>query len=70
MGWMKEVRSWDAVRRASVAEALRFILAAPGFIPNAFDRRYQVLGLDDGLHAGASLVALLQVLQAFELYPA
>jgi hypothetical protein len=55
---------------SAVAEALRSVLAAPGFVPNTFDRRYQVLGLDDGLHAGASLVALLQVLQAFELYPA
>jgi hypothetical protein len=69
IGWMTEVRTWDAVRRAAMADELRPVLGAPDFVANAYDRRYRVPALDAGLHAGASLVALQQVLQAFELDP-
>jgi len=69
IGWMTEVRTWDAARRVAMAEELRPVLAAADFIPNAYDRRYRVPALDGGLHAGASLVALQRVLQAFELDP-
>jgi hypothetical protein len=69
IGWMTEVRTWDAARRVAMAEELRPVLAAVDFVPNAYDRRYRVPALDSRLHAGASLVALQRVLQAFELDP-
>ncbi len=59
----------DPTRRARIAQEVRILLAAPDFVPNAYVRRYRVPALDDGLHAGASLLALQQVLQAFELDP-
>ena len=63
--WVKQVRQWDAARRAAVSEALAAALAQPGFEPNAYERRYRVAGLDEQAHAGASLVALKKVLTAF-----
>jgi len=63
IGWMTEVRMWDAAWRAAMAEELRPVLAAVDFVPNAYDRRYRVPVLDGGL------VALQRVLQAFEPDP-
>ena len=48
------------------AEELRLILGDPAFSPNEFRRLYRVPGLDESLHAGASLLALQQVLLALE----
>ncbi|MGH2522317.1 MAG: hypothetical protein ACRDH2_07425 [Anaerolineales bacterium] len=64
--WTKQVRQWDAVRRAAVRDALLHVLAQPGFEANAYQRRYTVTGLDDQAHSGASLIALKRVLAAFE----
>jgi hypothetical protein len=64
--WTKEARLWDAERRQAVGAALRAVLAQPGFEANAYERRYQVPGLDTQAHAGASLVALGKVLDALE----
>ena len=66
--WMKLARQWDAARRAAVRDAVRQVLAQPGFEANAYERRYSVPGLDaDGqAHSGASLVALKKVLAALE----
>ena len=64
--WTKQVRQWDAARRAAIMEALEPVLAQPGFEPNAYERRYAVPGLDDLAHSGASLLALKKVLTAFE----
>ena len=64
--WTRQVRGWDAARRAAIMEALGPVLAQPGFEPNAYARRYPVLGLDDLAHSGASLLALKKVLAAFE----
>ena len=63
--WTKQVRSWDAARRATLAAALPPVLAQPGFEANDYERRYRVSGLDDQAHAGASLLALDKVLRAF-----
>jgi len=63
--WTRQVRGWDAARRAAVRAALLAVLAQPGFESNAYERRYQVSGLDDMSHAGASLLALQKVLAAF-----
>lgn len=62
--WAKQARTWDAARRAAAADALAAVLAQAGFEANAYERRYTVAGLDDQAHAGASLVALSQVLAA------
>lgn len=66
IGWMKEARAWDASRRAAVAAGLSIVLQAPDFVPNVYDRRFRVPALDANLHAGASLLALQQVLAAIE----
>jgi hypothetical protein len=63
--WTKQVRGWDAARRATIQTALTATIDQPGFEPNAYLRRYRVLGLDDQAHAGASLVALGNILAAF-----
>ncbi len=63
--WTKQVRSWDAARRAALTAALSPVLAQPGFEANDYERRYRVSGLDDQAHAGASLLALNKVLRAF-----
>ncbi len=66
--WTKLARQWDPARRAAVREAVRLVLAQPGFEANAYERRYSVPGLDaEGqAHSGASLVALKKVLAALE----
>jgi hypothetical protein len=64
--WTKQVRRWDAGRRAAAQQALRQALAQPGFEANDYERRYRVPEIDDAAHAGASLTALAKVLQAFE----
>jgi len=64
--WTKQVRGWDAARRAAIAEALQPVLAQPGFEANAYARRYAVPGLDAQAHSGVSLLALKKVLEAFE----
>lgn len=66
VGWLKEARTWDARRRSAVAEGLRLTLGDPAFSPNEFRRLHRVPALDESLHAGASLLALQQVLLALE----
>ena len=66
VGWLKEARTWDSVRRSAVADGLRAVLGAPDFSPNESRRRYRLPALDESLHAGASLVALQEVLVALE----
>jgi hypothetical protein len=66
VGWLKEARTWNLRRRAAVSEGLRTVLDDPAFSPNEFRRIYPVPALDDSLHAGASLLALQQVLLALE----
>jgi hypothetical protein len=63
--WTKQVRGWDAARRATIQTSLSATIDQPGFEPNAYLRRYRVPGLDDQAHAGASLVALGNILAAF-----
>jgi len=66
--WTKQARSWDDQRRALVKLAVGGLIGSEGFVPNPSLRRYQVPGLDESAHAGASLVALLRVLEAFEQF--
>ena len=64
--WAKQARGWHADRRTSVLEAARHLASASGFEANAFERRYRVEGLE-GEHAGASLLALIRVLEALDV---
>jgi len=66
VAWTKEARTWDAGRRAVIAESLGHVIRSAGFLANDYDRRYLVPGLDDSRHSGASLVALGDVLEALE----
>ena len=63
--WTKQVRAWDAGRRADVSAALEHVVAQPDFEANTYARRYTVPGLDGQAHAGLSLLALRKVLAAF-----
>ena len=67
--WTKQAREWGDARRARVAEAVRGVMARPGFERNHVERRYEVPALGDGLaHSGASLLALDEVLGALDAY--
>jgi hypothetical protein len=44
------------------------VIEAPGYRKNLIERRYRVTGLDEQAHSGASLMALLEVLEALETY--
>ena len=63
--WTKQARGWDAARRRSVLAVTRALTASEAFEPNTFERRYRVEGVD-GEHSGASLLTLIQVLEAFD----
>ena len=64
--WTREVRGWDADRRQTLSAAVRRVTGSQGFVANELGRRYTVEGLDGTAHSGASLMALRQVLEAFE----
>ena len=66
--WTKTARSWPAERRVQVRAAALDVVEADDFAANALRRRYRVAGLDDSQHAGASLIALLKVLDGLEEY--
>ncbi|MGH2626764.1 MAG: hypothetical protein ACRDHY_08965 [Anaerolineales bacterium] len=66
--WTREVRSWDPGRRRRARAAVQEVLGAPGFEANLLERRFRVPLVVDSSHAGASLVALNEVLQAFEAH--
>lgn len=64
--WTKTARMWGEDRRRQVRAAVQSVTRLPGFTPNERLRRYPVPQIDDLPHAGASLVALLEVLDALE----
>ncbi len=64
--WTKAARTWGPERRRRVRDAVEAVTRVPGFTPNERLRRYPVPQIDDLRHAGASLVALLEVLDALE----
>jgi hypothetical protein len=68
--WTKMVRQWEASKRELMTQRVAALIASPDFINNAFSRKFEVEGLEDislgeTAHAGASLVALKKVLDAF-----
>lgn len=64
--WTGLVQSWDDRRRRDTLTALRRALEDAEFLPTEFERKYLVPEVDDAPHAGASLMALLRVLEALE----
>jgi hypothetical protein len=66
--WTKTARGWQGGRRAQVRSAVRAVVNEDGFTANALERRYRVPGLDDSGHAGASLMALLKVLEGLDRF--
>ena len=61
--WMKHARLWDVAKRETVAQQLTMLIGS-------LDLRRQLLSTHlhaedvDGAHSGASLLALLKVLEA------
>ncbi len=68
MHWTEQVRAWDEGRRRLVKAQVRALVSQPGFAANRYQRTYHLPDLDEASHAGASLLALLQVLEAFTQY--
>jgi hypothetical protein len=64
--WTKMVRTWNEEKRKAIAARVARLTASPEFVNNAFERKFEVEGLDGLAHAGASIVALKKVLEAFE----
>lgn len=64
--WTRQAQSWNDERRQAVAAAVRAVTSRPDFDANLYARTYPVPGLDEQSHAGASLQALLKVLQAMD----
>lgn len=63
--WMKQARGWNTDRRHAVTAAARTLTEVDGFEANAFERRYRLDGVE-GEHSGASLLALIQVMEALD----
>lgn len=68
--WTKISREWDGEHIRTTRERVLPITQQPDFQKNLIERRYTIEGLVDGgehqQHSGASLLALLQVLDTLE----
>lgn len=64
--WARQMQDWETDRKAEIASSVEAVVSEPHFRPNEFYRVYSVPGLDDSAHSGASLVALMKVLAAYE----
>lgn len=64
--WTKEVRTWSVERRREMRGRVASVVGRENFEATTYERRYAVQGLDELRHAGASLQALLAVLDGFE----
>lgn len=68
--WTKICREWDSAHIQSVRAQVLAIIQAPNFEKNLIDRRYQIDDLVEGgeqnRHSGASLLALIEVLDTLE----
>ncbi len=68
--WTKQARDWTVGRRRAVRDKVQELVNREDFEPTTYERRYRVEGLDELAHAGASLQALLTVLEGFEQFGA
>lgn len=66
--WMKTARAWPPERLDEARQQVQAVVEDPEFEPNPFERRYRVDVVDDQKHAGASLQALLEVIDALVDY--
>ena len=64
--WAKTARTWTPEQRAAALRTVLDIAARGDFIPTTYERRYRLPDVDSSAHAGASLIALRQVLEAME----
>jgi hypothetical protein len=62
--WLKEARSWSDSKRERVRDALDQMMPASTFREESDESRYTLSQVDDVPHTGASLAALLRVLDA------
>lgn len=62
--WTKIGRVWDMHHIQTLQYAVKSVTSQPDFQKNLIDRRYHVADLDEQAHSGASLLALLEVLDA------
>ena len=60
---MKHARLWDVAKRETVAQQLTVLIGSSDFDANFYQRTYMLEDVD-GAHSGASLLALLKVLEA------
>lgn len=68
--WTKMATQWDMVRLREVRKQVLTVTQQPDFEKNLIERRFRVEGLDVQAHSGASLLALIEVLNALETYVA
>ena len=66
--WTKISREWELERIRNVRKQVQLVTQQPNFQKNLVERRYAVDGLDDQSHSGASLLALIDVLDALEKF--
>jgi hypothetical protein len=64
--WTKTVGGWTPERRAATLRAVQGIAARQDFVPTIYQRRYRLAEVDASAHAGASLIALRQVLETMQ----
>lgn len=68
--WMKiaTAQKWTPAKIAVLQRQAQYVAAQPDFEKNLMARRYQIEGLDNLAHSGASVLALLDVLAGLEKY--
>ena len=66
--WTKITREWELDKIKAIREKVIAVAQAPDFRKNPIERQYTVEGLDEYAHSGASLLALIDVLNALESY--
>ncbi len=68
--WTKMATQWDMARICEMKAQVIAVTQQPDFEKNLIERRFRVEGLDEQAHSGASLLALIDVLNALETYAA
>ncbi len=68
--WTKMATTWDMARIRDVRAWVVVVTQQPDFEKNLIERRFRVEGLDELAHSGASLLALIEVLNALETHEA
>jgi hypothetical protein len=64
--WLNEARGWSQARRTEVRRAVARVISESDFTDEPYKRKYVLTQIDSSPHAGASLAALLKVLEALE----